>query len=151
MEDGNVLAADCIVLCCCCQCMILQILIFILLKLPHKLLRKTKQYAKRFRARKRGTKTKQIEMPKTAEDIFSSVGMDDFCLVESFPFGACMSEIESVLDDFSRRGEFGSFWGAEVSSSTSFRSCFKDDQLDYGVVGYRLMELFGDADYFSCH
>lgn len=155
MEDQNMLAADCIVISCCCQCMILQILIFILLKLPHKLLKKTKEYAKKFRARKKGTKIMQIEMTRYGEDSCRSLGridIKDFCLVESLQFGCCMDEIESVLDDFSSRGEFafGSFWGGEVSSSRSFRSCLKEEELDYDDVRCHLTELFGAAN-FSYH
>ncbi|KAI3467164.1 hypothetical protein Pfo_023827 [Paulownia fortunei] len=155
MDDRSMLAADCIVICCCCQCMILQILIFILLKLPHKLLKKTKEYAKKFRARKKGTKIVQIEMTRYEDDSFRSLGnsfridIKDFCLVESLQFGCCMDEIESVLEDFSSRGEFafGSFWGGEASSSRSFRSCLKEEEeLDYDDVRYRLMELFGAAN-----
>lgn len=98
----------------------------------------------------------QIETERDGGNSFRSHGssfgieMDDFCSVESL---CSMSEIERVFDDFSRRGEFafGSFWGGEeVSSSRSFSSCFKDDELDYEVVGFRLMELFGSAN-FSQH
>ncbi|KAL1551208.1 hypothetical protein AAHA92_19078 [Salvia divinorum] len=151
MEDRNILAADCIVLCCCCQCMMLQILIFILLKLPHKLMRKTKKYAKKLRVRKRGTKIMQIEMPRNGEDSFRSHGGS--LRIESIRFGCCMAEIEHVLDDLSSRGEFafGSFWGGEVASDTSFPSCFNNDQIDYEVVGCRLMELFGTANFSSQH
>ncbi|KAH6823247.1 hypothetical protein C2S53_020416 [Perilla frutescens var. hirtella] len=147
-EDRNVLAADCIVLCCCCQCMILQILILILTKLPHKLLKKTKAYAKKFRARKRGNSKMNVQVRNGVDSSFRLDMDDDFCLVESLHFGCCMSEIEAVLDDFSSRGEFafGSFWGGDLSSSRSFPSCVKDVELDYEVVGYRLIELFGAAD-----
>ncbi|XP_042051318.1 uncharacterized protein LOC121796560 [Salvia splendens] len=151
MEDRNILAADCIVLCCCCQCMMLQILIFILLKLPYKLMRKTKKYAKKLRACKRGTKIMQIEMPRNREESFTSHGGS--IRIESIRFGCCMSEIERVLDDLSSRGEFafGSFWGGEVASDTNFPSCFNNDQIDYDVVGCRLMELFGTANFSSQH
>ncbi|KAL8518343.1 hypothetical protein ACS0TY_009642 [Phlomoides rotata] len=157
MEDGNMLAADCIVISCCCQCMILQILVFILLKVPRKMFKKTKElYAKKFRARK---KAARIEMGRYGEDSFGSLGdsfkidVKDFCVVESLRFGCCMDEIEGIFNDFSSRGEFafGSFWGGGMSSSRSFRSCLKEEhELDYDDVGCRLMELFG-ATNFSCH
>ncbi|KAL0424813.1 UNVERIFIED_CONTAM: hypothetical protein Sradi_1016100 [Sesamum radiatum] len=123
MEDRNMLAADCIVICCCCECMILQILILVLLKLPHKLLRKTKEYVKKLRARNRRTTMMQIELTRYEEDSSRSLNnsfrfnIQDSCLVESLEFGCCMNEIESVLEDVSSRGEFafGSFWGGEVS------------------------------------
>lgn len=152
MEDRNILAADCIVLCCCCQCMMLQILIFILLKLPHKLMKKMKQYAKKLRARRRATKIMQIKTARNGEDSFPSSHVGSLG-AESLEFGCCMSEIERILDDLSSRGEFafGSFWGGGVASDTSFPSCLNHDQLDYEVVGYRLMELFGAANFSSQH
>ncbi|KAK4430154.1 hypothetical protein Salat_1316100 [Sesamum alatum] len=157
MEDRNMLAADCIVICCCCECMILQILILILLKLPHKLVRKTKEYVKKLRARKRRTTVMQIELTRYDEDSFGSLSnsfrfdIQDSCLVESLEFGCCMNEIESVLEDFSSRGEFafGSFWGGEVSSARSLCSCLKEEELDYDNLGYPLMELLGDANLSS--
>ncbi|PIN25929.1 hypothetical protein CDL12_01343 [Handroanthus impetiginosus] len=149
MEDRNMLAADCIVISCCCQCMILQILIFILLKLPHKLLKKTKEYAKKFKARKRGTKIVQIELTRYNEDSFRSLGnsfrieINDFLLDESLHFGCCMDEIESVLEEFSDRGEFafGSFWGGEVSLSRRFNSCIQEDRFDYDNRGCRMIGI----------
>ncbi|KAG8639055.1 hypothetical protein MANES_14G095101v8 [Manihot esculenta] len=60
MEDCNILAADCVVISCCCQCLILKIIIFILLKLPYKIIRKTREYTKkklRIRYRKQAEKT----------------------------------------------------------------------------------------------
>ncbi|KAL8035271.1 hypothetical protein ABFX02_12G086500 [Erythranthe guttata] len=161
MEDGNMIAADCIVICCCCQCMILQIIIFILVKLPNKLLKKTREYAKRFRSqRRKRRRTKkiitQIEITtkKRYDEDSLSASFGNSFRVESFRFGSscdCMHEIENVLEDFSSRGEFafGSFWGGEASRS--FRSCcLNEEVLDYDNVGFRLMELFGGAN-FSCH
>lgn len=120
------------------------------------MLKKTKEYAKKFRGQKKAAK---IEMAVYGEDSFRSLGnsfkidVEEFCVVESLRFGCCMDEIEGVFDDFSSRGEFGfgSFWGGGVSSSRSFRSCIKEEHdLDYDDVGCRLMELFG-ATNFSCH
>ncbi|KAG8366531.1 hypothetical protein BUALT_Bualt17G0089600 [Buddleja alternifolia] len=157
MEDRNMIAADCIVICCCCECMILQIFIFILIKIPHKLLRKTKEYAKKFRARKKGTKIMQIEMSRYDEDSLRSsthgnslrIEIEDFFVEKSFRFENCMDEIEGVLEEFSSKGEFafGSFWGA----SRSFRSCMNEKELDYDDVQYRLIELFGSNMNFSYH
>ncbi|KAL0396852.1 UNVERIFIED_CONTAM: hypothetical protein Scaly_0133600 [Sesamum calycinum] len=125
-------------------------------KLPHKLLRKTKEYVKKLRARNRRTTMMQIELTRYEEDSSRSLNnsfrfnIQDSCLVESLEFGCCMNEIESVLEDVSSRGEFafGSFWGGEVSPERSFCSCLKEEELDYGNVPYPLMELFGDANFF---
>ncbi|GFQ01733.1 hypothetical protein PHJA_002317200 [Phtheirospermum japonicum] len=114
------------------------------------------KYAKKIRPA-RGKRTKIEMTARYDQDSFRSVGksfridVDDFCLVESNSrLGCCcMDEIERVLGDFSGRGEFafGSFWGAEVSSSRSFRSCCKEDVIDYDDVRYRLMDLFGDVKF----
>ncbi|KAL3631296.1 hypothetical protein CASFOL_024280 [Castilleja foliolosa] len=156
MDDTNMLAADCIVISCCCQCMILKVLIFVILKLPNKLFKKTMKYAKKFRTAR--DKKTDIETMRYDRDSFWDksfrIDIDDFYLAESNDrFGrCCMDEIERVLGDYSGRGEFafGSFWGAEVSSSRSFQSCCKEDVIDYDDVRYRLMDLFGNVK-FSCH
>ncbi|KAL2519175.1 hypothetical protein Adt_15422 [Abeliophyllum distichum] len=147
MEDPNMLAADCIVITCCCQCMILQILVFVLLKLPYKLVRKTKEYAKRFRNRKRREKIMQIEMSRYGEDSFRSHGNSFRFQIETLGFNCCMDEIEKVLEDISNRGEFafGSFWGGEISRRLS-SSCLYEEELDYDVVQCHLIEIFGSVN-----
>lgn len=146
MEDGEMLAADCIVICCCCQCLLLQIFVFILLKLPQKLLRKTKAYAKKFKARWRAsTKVMRIEMTRYEQDSFRSLGnsfridIHDFFLVESLQLSS-MNEVESVLEELSSRGEFafGSFWGVAEAQSCP-------EEIDYDSIGFHLMELFGSS------
>ncbi|GER43836.1 hypothetical protein STAS_20703 [Striga asiatica] len=148
MEDPNMLAADCIVISCCCQCMILQILVFLLLKLPSKLFKKTREYAKKLKARSKKPRIVKLETQKFQEKSLR-IEIDDFDLVESVSYGAkLMEEIERELEEFSSRGEFafGSFWGRGVCKSRkSFGSCFKEEEVDYDDVGYRLMELFGDV------
>ncbi|XP_022881899.1 uncharacterized protein LOC111398954 [Olea europaea var. sylvestris] len=145
MEDPNMLAADCIVITCCCQCMILQILVFVLLKLPCKLVKKTKEYTKRFRNQKRREKIVQIEIRRYGEDSFRSHG-NSFRIQtdKSLGFNCCMDEIDHVLEDFSNRGEFafGSFWGGEISRRFS-TSCLNEEELDYEVVQCHLIEIFG--------
>ncbi|RVW45421.1 uncharacterized protein LOC104879359 [Vitis vinifera] len=120
MEDWNMLAADCVVISCCCQCLILQMVVFVLLKLPYKLFRKTKEYAKKKlmlhgRRQDRGT---EREM-KPYEDEFREIQGGLRIQVEGgFPedgsqgCGCCMEEVERVLEEYSQRGEFafGSFW-----------------------------------------
>ncbi|KAL6006942.1 hypothetical protein ACLOJK_032438 [Asimina triloba] len=52
MEDLNLIAADCVVICCCGPCLVIQILVFLLLKLPSKLARKMKKLMRRRRIRR---------------------------------------------------------------------------------------------------
>ncbi|XP_051146228.1 uncharacterized protein LOC127261849 [Andrographis paniculata] len=157
MSEGNMFAADCIVLCCCCQCLILQILIVLILKLPNKLVKKTKEYAKKFKARRRKTKTTRIMNTSVKssveiinkEDVYSLGNSFDSISIslDSLQFGS-MDEIVKVLEELSGRGEFafGSFWnGGDLSASQRLRSC--PAEIDYGDVGIRLIELFGSASF----
>ncbi|KAL8106003.1 uncharacterized protein LOC141677880 [Apium graveolens] len=121
MEDLNMIAADCVVISCCCQCLVLQIVVFILLKLPYKLLRKTKQYVKKkLRNQKKEENAIARELSRYSTDgvikrdsgsfriLFQGISSEECC------FG-CMKEIENALEDMSGKGEFafGSFWRGE--------------------------------------
>ncbi|CAA0820167.1 Unknown protein [Striga hermonthica] len=129
--------------------MILQILVFLLLKLPSKLFKKTREYAKKLKARSKKPVIVKLEAQGGLQEKSSRIEIDDFDLVESVRYGEkLMEEIERELEEFSGRGEFafGSFWGRGVCASRrSFGSCFKEAEVDYDDVGYRLMELFGDV------
>ncbi|KAE8023040.1 hypothetical protein FH972_008792 [Carpinus fangiana] len=153
MEDLNMLAADCVVVSCCCQCLIVQIVIFVFLKLPSKLIRKTREYArKKLRQRKEvvlvgGRITGGREMGKYNDGFVGSFGIQ----VEKLAMdgghhgcgGSCMEEVEKVLEELSQKGEFafGSFWGRKGSGS--FSSCEFDDI----NVEYQIIEMIGS---FSC-
>ncbi|CAH9124189.1 unnamed protein product [Cuscuta epithymum] len=128
MHDRNALVADCIVISCCCQCLILQVIIFILLKLPYRMIRRTKRYVKNLRSRmSKGTKRLQVKTHRGELNIrhYSSGrwrdeggGSHRVHQVDGlFPFsGCCMDEVERVLEEFSLKGEFafGSFWGGDA-------------------------------------
>ncbi|EOY02198.1 hypothetical protein QUC31_013388 [Theobroma cacao] len=123
MEDCNMLVADCIVICCCSQCLILQMVIFVLLKLPCKLIRKTKGYAKKKlgRGRKGRTRTERVKggfHDEAVEIHRSSIRIEILeglaCTGgEGHGFRCCIEEAEKVLEELSEKGEFafGSFWG----------------------------------------
>ncbi|XP_073136410.1 uncharacterized protein [Henckelia pumila] len=159
MEDRNILAADCIIICCCCQCMILQILIFLLLKLPRKLLRKAKQYVKKLRTRKRGAEITQFEVVGYDDDSLRSQGSSSFRIeVEGFSpdgtlrLGCCTDDCDRVLVDLSDKGEFcfGSFWGGDqVSRSLSW--CLRQEEIDYDDVRSHLIEVFGSSRSLGIH
>ncbi|CAH9119614.1 unnamed protein product [Cuscuta europaea] len=127
MHDRNALVADCIVISCCCQCLILQVIILILLKLPYRMIRRTKRYVKNLRSRmSKGKKSLQVKTLRGKLSIrhYSSgrwrdegggshrVHQVDGLIPLS---GCCMDEVERVLEEFSLKGEFafGSFWGGE--------------------------------------
>ncbi|XP_059446825.1 uncharacterized protein LOC132178401 [Corylus avellana] len=149
MEDLNMLAADCVVVSCCCQCLILQIVIFVLLKLPSKLIRKTREYArKKLRQRKEvvgGRITGGREMGKYKDGFFvGSLGIQVERLgMDGGHHHGCMEEVEKVLEELSQKGEFafGSFWGRKGSGS--FTSCEFDDI----NVEYQIIEMIGSFSY----
>ena len=80
MEDCNMLVADCIAISCCAQCLILQIIIFVLRGLRCKLIRKTKEYAKKKLGLGRGRKEEKIMIERVNgrliqddDDCYSSI------------------------------------------------------------------------------
>ncbi|KAL6969776.1 hypothetical protein U1Q18_029487 [Sarracenia purpurea var. burkii] len=120
MEDKNLIASDCIVISCCCQCLILQIIFFLLLKLPYKLVQKSKQYAKRKLGRPRKREPTIIERQLTNRygEEFDAVHGGSMRVVEEESMTGCefcMEEVEKVLEEFYEKGEFafGSFWSKE--------------------------------------
>ncbi|KAJ4916619.1 Uncharacterized protein Rs2_02169 [Raphanus sativus] len=46
-EDCGAFAADCVVLSCCCQCLVLQVTVFVFFKVPRKLVKKIKKFMNR--------------------------------------------------------------------------------------------------------
>ncbi|XP_024018322.1 uncharacterized protein LOC21409214 [Morus notabilis] len=126
MEDGNALAADCIVISSCCQCLILQIIVFVLLKIPYKLIRKTRDFAKK-KLQRRKRRGKMV------------INMKSDC-------GCCMKEVEKVMEELSQKGEFsfGSFWCKEEESAEIFpASCVQKHESDDGFVRYQLIKMVG--------
>ncbi|KAM7276856.1 hypothetical protein ACFE04_018722 [Oxalis oulophora] len=141
MEDFNTLSSDCFVLSCCCQCLILQILVFVLITLPLKLVRKGIKYVKAsFRKEDRifltGSRFEELESYGVG---CVSVEMEE-CFTERS--GLCMHEVEEVLEELSRKGEFvfGSFWGRERSMIGS--SCSSSTyEVDFSVVEWEIIEM----------
>ncbi|PPD90929.1 hypothetical protein GOBAR_DD12132 [Gossypium barbadense] len=154
MEECNMLAADCIVICCCSQCLILQIIIFVFLKFPAKLIKKTKQYAKKKligRRRKEG-KMKDGLFQEVQLEVVTKSCMSMSIELRQAGFGdaqygvqcCCIQEAEKVLEELSSRGEFafGSFWGRSLHSDTSSSpSChLPNGRFDF-VECYELVDM----------
>ncbi|XP_012081991.1 uncharacterized protein LOC105641944 [Jatropha curcas] len=155
MEDLNMLAADCVVISCCCQCLIFQLLIYFFLQLPRKMFRKTKEYAlKKFRIRYRKKGEKGIKsFEGKFEDGFVelqegsiTIQVEDFYGRNGFGSG-CMEEVERVIGEFSRKGEFafGSFWGRGGGSST----CVAKQEIDFRLVQFELVEIGNNSFRYS--
>ncbi|KAK6788601.1 hypothetical protein RDI58_012399 [Solanum bulbocastanum] len=146
MEDKNIFAADCIVICCCCQCLILQIIILFLLNLPYKLLKKTKECIKKLRYRRRNKKTiMEMEINRHEDEILKDHGGSLRAQLESL---CCMEEVEKVLEEFSQKGEFafGSFWGGDeedVLQTERITTCVHKQTVDYDIFHTHLIQVFG--------
>ncbi|KAI4314001.1 hypothetical protein L6164_026944 [Bauhinia variegata] len=153
MEDLHMLGADCVVISCCCQCLILQILIFVLLRLPYRLVKKTREYAKRkLQQRKKGKKVVMKgekcslyveEIVRIHEQSFRIEGERSFLGIGQHSCGCCLDEVEKVMEEFSRRGNFGfgSFWGKEEPWGVP-KIVTKHQSDDDGFVRY-LSEMVG--------
>ncbi|KAK4376518.1 hypothetical protein RND71_002814 [Anisodus tanguticus] len=143
MEDKNIFAADCIVMCCCCQCLVLQIIILFLLNLPCKLLKKTKECIKKLKDRRRNKKLMKIEK-RHEDEILKDHGGSLRVQLESL---CCMEEVEKVLEEFSQKGEFafGSFWGGDEEEvlETERITCIHKQTADYDVFQTHLIQVFG--------
>ncbi|EOA37266.1 hypothetical protein CARUB_v10010845mg, partial [Capsella rubella] len=109
-EDCGAFAADCVVLSCCCQCLVLQVSVFVFFKIPCKLAKKMKKFVKR-RCRK--------TLQPTMEDV-----KEEHCSRNGFAFEVvstrsdCFDDIEGMLQERSMNKGFlfGSFWRHEDAS-----------------------------------
>ncbi|KVI05339.1 uncharacterized protein LOC112524348 [Cynara cardunculus var. scolymus] len=145
-QDWNMIAADCFVLSCCCQCLILQILVFLLLKLPTKLFRKTKEYMKRkFGIRRRVARCAAAVIGRQRPQPRRRI------MVEDLRRDGCMEEVEKVLSEMYKKGEFGfgSFWRGDDDDDDdeglvddNFRIRFVNQQHGYDG-NYQFIQVFG--------
>ncbi|KAK2354599.1 hypothetical protein QL285_092099 [Trifolium repens] len=119
MEEWNMLAADCVVVSCCCQCLVLQILVLLL----RKMVRKTREYGKKlFCKRRRNYRGVQREIHENSyKDVLLRIHEQSIRIQEDMELkdddvhncGYCMVEVEKVMEELCEKGEFGfgSFWG----------------------------------------
>ncbi|VVB14348.1 unnamed protein product [Arabis nemorensis] len=110
-EDCGAFAADCVVLSCCCQCLVLQVTGFVFFKIPIKLVQKMKKFVKR-----RCGKTLQPTMEEDVKD--EHWYGNGFAFDEGSSRFNCIEDIEGMLQELSMNKElvFGSFWRHENSS-----------------------------------
>ncbi|KFK39858.1 hypothetical protein AALP_AA3G297700 [Arabis alpina] len=100
MEDLNTFAADCVVISCCCNCIVLQIAIFIFLGLPQKLVKNTRKCYTKWGINRR------IKRLGLGCECGENIGVDSEWRKESLSmdmegFG-CIEEIEEALEEFSK-------------------------------------------------
>ncbi|TQD87917.1 hypothetical protein C1H46_026554 [Malus baccata] len=143
MEDCNMTAADCVVISCCSQCLILQITIFILYKLPCKLIRKTREYTvKKLQQRRR----KEMIVLDTCKDVdFVSMAGESMrsSMDARHSCRRCMEEVEKVLQELSQRGEFGfgSFWRRGELGRSPTQNLSICEQFGTSFLQYHLIEM----------
>ncbi|KAH7516618.1 uncharacterized protein LOC107429568 [Ziziphus jujuba] len=154
MEDINMLGADCMVISCCGQCLILQILVLVFLQLPYKMVRKTKNYTKKKLHRHRGRKKQEKTMSENNKEmdglenefVAGVIGGSMRRRIEGEEHcGCCMEEVEKVLEELSLKGEFafGSFWG-RGESGLIFPTPLDKHEFDYdSFVQYNLIDMLG--------
>ncbi|KAM6548220.1 hypothetical protein CsatB_019896 [Cannabis sativa] len=166
MEDVNTLAGDCVVISCCCQCLVLQIIIFVLLKLPYKMIRKTRNFAKKkLQQRKRSEEKvlmnmvgRELMRKYKNNEVVGIIGesikiqtIDHHQSMLSFEgiynnhCWGCMNEVEKVMEELSNKGEFGfgSFWcKEEESDELIFPTCLEKKEF----VNYHLIEMVGSLN-----
>ncbi|KAL1189638.1 hypothetical protein V5N11_006092 [Cardamine amara subsp. amara] len=141
MEDLNSFAADCVVVSCCCNCLVLQIAIFIFLGLPQKLVKNTRKCYTKWGINRRIKRMGHGCECQDKNGVDSAWRKDSMSLeIEGF---GCIEEVEQVLEEFSKNGEFlfGSFWGQErLHNSSSISSC-NNDNFDLRFVSrYEIIE-----------
>ncbi|KAG4938856.1 hypothetical protein AAZX31_16G091500 [Glycine max] len=150
MEDLNTIGADCVVISCCCQCLMLQILVFVLLKLPGKLIRKTREYAKKLRHRKANNDRRMGREMGSYKDVLLRIHEQSFRIQVEMALtdgadhncGGCMDEVEKVMEEFYQKGEFafGSFWGRKGPCGAP---TIVNDHNDVNFVRYQIIDLVG--------
>ncbi|KAH7658706.1 hypothetical protein IHE45_17G107500, partial [Dioscorea alata] len=114
MEECNLLVADCVAVCSCCPCLILQFFVFLLLRLPQKLITKAKNYSlKKLRSRRR---INGVEVRPKQKQKFEDQGCNDppktQLQISNADICSC-SEADQVFEEMIQEGMFwfGSFWG----------------------------------------
>ncbi|KAJ6318213.1 hypothetical protein OIU76_013701 [Salix suchowensis] len=154
MEDLNMLAADCVVLSCCCQCLVLQSIIFVLLELPRKAIQKTKAYAKKKLWHRKKEKMLESFRSRDSFDKFLEgsirIQVDAFHGVRDCE--SCIEEVEEVLEEFSQKGEFafGSFWGRVGSGATPPTCIVAVQEFDLRFAQFELVETISTSFRHSC-
>lgn len=141
------LAADCVVISCCCQCLVLQFLVFVF----RKLVKKTREYAKKMFCQRKGNyrgMQGEIDFYKAVlvriheQSIRIQAQKDD----AGHNSGCCMEEVEKVMEEFYQNGEFafGSFWGRKgpwgVPPIVNDHNCKNFAQ-------YEILDLVGSLSY----
>ncbi|CAJ1941944.1 unnamed protein product [Sphenostylis stenocarpa] len=146
------------------RCLLLQILVLVLLKLPWKVIRKTREYAKKKLRQRKGNddrgkkkKKKKIELG-SYEDVLVRIHEQSFRVQgemalrdgEGLSFSGCMDEVEKVMEEFYEKGEFGfgNFWGREGACGCGVPpTIINEHHIDANFVRYQILDLVGSLNY----
>ncbi|CAL9147156.1 unnamed protein product [Musa hybrid cultivar] len=110
MEDCGMFAVDCVVVCCCCPCFLLQITVFLFIRLPHKLAVKSKRIVLRKLQKRSKKDDKTNETVLDAEKAKFGAPCCDFRPCDRS--SSCL-EAEKVLKEL-MKGEGNSWMEAEM-------------------------------------
>ncbi|KAI3991786.1 hypothetical protein MKX01_038184 [Papaver californicum] len=139
MEDLNLLAADGI------------FIIFVLLRLPKKLVKKSKRLVRKRLRKKNNSKKKDEKKIVAIENDQFSGEKNSIPRISSKNYNDCgwvMQEVEKVLTGFSQQGEFafGSFWGRREDSTRLHPHL---DKMEFAEVVqyYNLVEMIKSIEY----
>ncbi|CAA7402232.1 unnamed protein product [Spirodela intermedia] len=116
-EDRRQLAGDCVAVCSCCPCLVVQILVLLVVGVPRRLARNSRELVRRKlggggrrSAAGEGAATggdlADVAMWLSDGDVLGGGGATAACR------GCAIAEAEEVMAELHRRGEFGfgSFW-----------------------------------------
>ncbi|XP_038982995.1 uncharacterized protein LOC120110980 [Phoenix dactylifera] len=120
LEDCSLFAVDCMVVCCCCPCLLLQITVFLFIRLPQRMAVKSKKIVLR-KLRKRLKKYEYVigeSDDLERGEALGVQGVNDVIIEGKSWVGDRSSFLESekMWEEFVEEEGlfwFGSFWGTE--------------------------------------
>ncbi|KAF0934924.1 hypothetical protein E2562_028917 [Oryza meyeriana var. granulata] len=126
-EATGLVAMDCMVVCCCCPCLVLQITVFLFVRLPKKVVVKSKRIILRRWHRRRS----------------SAAAAKRGCSTVDYPAG--VTKLEELFDEEDlSEGAFGGINGGVCGDDEGWKErCFAVDDDDDGGVWEALIDQEG--------
>ncbi|KAK3155055.1 hypothetical protein QOZ80_2BG0198280 [Eleusine coracana subsp. coracana] len=156
--NTGLVAMDCLVVCCCCPCLVLQVTVFLLVRLPRKVVIKTKRVIlRRWHRRRPEPVEESTGCPasarfKLAELVELSYGFEGaFGIGEGCAVGwkqRCFAVVDDEDDDgvwealVEQEGLFwfGSFWGRPEQEAPASGDAQMDDSFRLPVAMEKVCE-----------
>ncbi|CAD6249773.1 unnamed protein product [Miscanthus lutarioriparius] len=140
--ETGLVAMDCLVVCCCCPCLVLQVTVFLFVRLPRKVVVKTKRIIlRRWHRRRSSSSSSKAAGLKLADLLDLDDGFEAaFGIGEEegagdwkercFAVGGGDDEIDGVWEAITEQEGlfwFGSFWGRHEQEGSASQG---DDRMD---------------------